>query len=85
MNPITNLTSLSVNKVEDFNSAPSKPLKTDGLITSNVQSKKGFWRRIKHSKSSLVFESSSGGSIQINVSDLWKLAENKDGKLAIPK
>jgi hypothetical protein len=86
MTTLTNLTgtpaaSAASAAAHATNSNP--PAKPEAAI-SNVQSGKGFWRRIKHGQSKLVFESSAGGAVTINISDLWKLAESSDPKLAIP-
>jgi hypothetical protein len=47
-------------------------------------------KSIAHSRShrissrGIIFESTSGGSVLIPFSELWKLAESSDDKLAIP-
>ena len=54
------------------------------IAIQNVQSQKDFWRRIKHSKDYLVFESSTGGAVKISVKELWAAAEQADPKLVLP-
>jgi len=56
-----------------------------GKLVKNTQSQKGFWRRIKHSKKVLSFESSAGGLVQIPIAELWKLGEAHDGNLKTPQ
>lgn len=52
---------------------------------SNTQSKKGFWRRIRHSKNLITAESSTGGLAQISTDDLWTLLESADPNLKPPE
>ena len=86
MTTLTNLTGVSVasSAAPAIAAAPAAKPVSDNAAFQNMQAFKGFWRRIKHGKSKIIFESSSGGSVTIAISDLWKLAETSDAKLAIP-
>jgi hypothetical protein len=62
----------------------AKPAEHVATPMQNVQSQKGFWRRLRHSKNLITAESSAGGSVQLSVSELWTLLENHDSKLKTP-
>jgi len=78
---MTSLSKLSASIITPDATAQSHAGKT----VSNTQSKKGFTRKILHSKDLLTFQSSNGGSVQINISELWALAESNDPLLCVPK
>jgi hypothetical protein len=86
MTTLTNLTGVSVasSAAPAIATTPAAKPVSDNAAFQNMQAFKGFWRRIKHGQSKIIFESSAGGVVTINISDLWTLAESADPKLAIP-
>ena len=62
----------------------NKPAAKGQPTMHNMQSRKGFWRNIKHFKDHLEFSSSTGGLVSIPISTLWATAEAADAKLKAP-
>lgn len=62
----------------------AKPSAHIGTPVHNTQSKKGFWRRIRHSQGLITAESSTGGSVELPISEIWALLESVDPKLKVP-